>query len=133
MTVVASKPSTVPLNHLSAGTILSFNGKEYRVVRHMKVNVLIANKDGREYKLHGNAQVTVLPDSTWADVPVKPTVEVLPFLRFKLAQEVVLTGRGAGKLEGQTGYITKINQSTYGVLVPNIGIYNAPHRMVNAV
>lgn len=124
----------VSISSLKPGQVVLFQGVQYRLIRPKTANYLIERRDGRTFNIRLTTQVTVVEDADWGS-DFKPQAIVTPFtpkVRFKLAQSVKISGHGAGRFEGKTGYIAKVNASTYGVLIPNEGIVNASHGLVTA-
>lgn len=127
--------TTVDTFNLPNGTIVKVQGRVFRTIRAKQVNYLVEDEQGKTFNLRRNSRIEVLPPEAWtgADAP-QARVRVETFARptLKLAQAVKISGRGAGRYDGVTGFIAKRNASTYGVLIPNVGIVNASHGLVTA-
>lgn len=137
-----------PVLYRYPGVTVMFQGIEYVIVKSNPKNYVIATREGKQYRLNKTAAMTTTgTDIAWLNEVVKATVErkiastgldatdenvgITPegFPRFRAGQEVRITGRGAGRFEGKTGIIGRVNKTRYAVVVTGIGQVNVPFAM----
>lgn len=134
--------------YLTPGDTFMFRGTEYVIVKVNPKNYNIATREGAQYRLNRMAPIEHTGrDTAWLREARKLRVEQnlaqsgmtaddpnagvyasgLP--RFTTGTRVRITGKGAGRFEGKTGTIAKVNRVRYSVAVDGMGKVNVPFTM----
>lgn len=123
---------------LNPADTIQFRGTEYVIVKVNPKNYRIADRQGKQYNLDRRNKIEFLGrDYGWlseveqsiakrqaeartkgvdtSDESTGIRADGRP--RFRAGQEVRITGRGAGRFEGKTGTIAKVNRTRYAVSI----------------
>lgn len=115
-------------------TQFSHRGEDYMIVGYGRSRYKVVTRNGKQYTfpMAGVTATNVLqnPDKQWQESLNETRTEAQAAI--KIASPVVISGRGAGKYEGKTGYIAKINAASYGVLIPGDTVVTASKGLVKA-